>query len=205
MNNLDDWCLYYMGRIVIEFDTEIWHLFLTEDNSMAGDTCKKEQSDEARTRELLEFHKRIKRRTDLLKKVASDMDEVDLVYKIWEWVERAGVSGGDRLQKLTELLSSFRESLFHHFAGEEKHMVPYLDRHGATEFSSRLAKQHKAIEDGFDALDRKIAALTAMTADTRKVKELETEIKEDLEKLLKGVERHALEEEDTFFMLTHNI
>lgn len=174
----------------------------------------KKQDEEARARDLLEHHKKIKRHIDLLTKVASDMDEVDTVYKIWGWIEKAGIVGGDRPQKLAELLASFEESLFNHFESEERDLLPVLEKRGATDFSAKLEREHRAMEKGFRALDRKIKTLSALrepvsdqqtTANEVKKNRLEQEIRDGLDRLLKDIEHHALEEEDALFLMDHNV
>lgn len=161
--------------------------------------------DDARARELLDYHKKIKRHIDLLSKVANDMDEVDIVYKIWGWVEKAGISEGDSPQKLAELLASFKISLFNHFENEEKHLFPVLDKRGATDFSAKLEREHRAMEKAFKDLDRKITMLQQSPRDKDEKHILEQQIRDTLDRLLKDIQHHALEEEDAFFLMDHNI
>jgi len=190
-----------------------------------GTNSTHNQDEEARARELLEHHKKIKHHIDLLAKVASEMDEVDIVYKIWGWLDEAGIAGGDRPQKLAELLASFEESLFNHFEREERDLLPVLDKRGATEFSAKLQREHETMRKAFRTLDRKIKTLAAPprndrdslkterepVSDRRPAKDdakkvrLEQSIRDSLDKLLKDVERHALEEEDAFFSMGHNV
>ncbi len=179
-----------------------------------GTNNTQKQDEEARARELLEYHKKIKHQIDLLTKVANDMDEVDITYKIWGWVEKASIVGGDRPQKLAELLASFEESLFNHFENEERDLLPVLEKRGATDFSAKLEREHRAMKKAFRTLDRKIKTLSALREsvsdqepaeiDARNTK-LEQEIRDGLDKLLKEVEHHALEEEDAFFLMDHNV
>ncbi len=155
--------------------------------------------------ELAEYHKKIHRHIALLRRAATDMDVVDMVYKLGNWVEMAGVDEkGDRGEKLAVMVAAFEDMVKGHFQWEEKNLLPGIEARGASEFTAKLAREHEEAKRSFEALRRKIDMFRQPT-DHEKDRELEEEIKADLQGLLKKLEVHALEEEDTFFMLDHNV
>ncbi|MBI4331818.1 MAG: hemerythrin domain-containing protein [Chloroflexi bacterium] len=155
--------------------------------------------------QLREYHEKIKRHIKLMERVSTDLDVVDMAYKLGNWVEMAGLEGEEGEQKLSWLLTAFERIIERHFIWEEKHLLPRFDRRGAAEFSQRLAREHQECRQMFKALHGKIAGFELMGGGDPKKKSREEEIKSDLHSLLRQVEGHAMDEEDAFFLVDHNI
>lgn len=157
-------------------------------------------------REYAEQHRKVMHHIELLGRVAKDMDLIDMAYKLGDWVELAGVDFlGDRGQKLSTMLTAFEKMVTKHFAWEEKHILPDLDSRGATDFCRKLEDEHRGYSREFHALRKKMESFRALGPDQQRDKQWEDAIKADLGTLMKKLEVHALEEEDAFFLVDHNV
>ncbi len=130
--------------------------------------------------------------------MTSDLDEVDMVYKMWDWLETASISGGDRLQQLVELLNTFEKVTKTHFDREEKALFNFYNKRGAKDYSSTLIEEHKEITRMFEALYQKIEVLQKGERNSREHQALESEIRNGLGEFLTEIQRHATQEEDIF-------
>lgn len=166
---------------------------------------KDKELQDTKARELLEYHTKIKKHIDLLRKVATDLDVVDMVYKMWDWVDEAGITTGDNSQKLADLLDSFEKGVGNHFFREEKELVRMFDQRGATEYSSKLRKEHGKIFNMFSSLKDKLNRSRDENLSNAEKNNLMIEIKNELGVLLNYIQKHAMEEEDAFFSVDHNI
>lgn len=172
---------------------------------MAQGTDKTEPAEQFSPEELREYHQRIKHHIKLMERVSTDLDVVDLAYKLGNWVEMAGLEREPAEQKLSWLLTAFERIVVRHFDWEEKHLLPRFDERGAIQFSQKLVREHREAAGLFQDLHEKIAVFEGQGRRSGQKAAMEATIKAELKHLLSMVEAHAMDEEDAFFMVDHNI
>ncbi|MBI4332866.1 MAG: hemerythrin domain-containing protein [Chloroflexi bacterium] len=154
------------------------------------------------TAQWLEQHKKIHRHLTLLDKVvAGDMDVLDVAYQLEDIMANTGAG---RFQELEKLVRSFVRLVKDHVAWEEATLLPEFDRRGATDFSARLITEHREFAAAFTDIRRKMKELQK-SGETGGHERLRAEVKDGLHALLARIERHALDEEEAFFLIDHNM